>query len=73
MQGRADVRRFDHVGPTVAIVTAFFMALGLDVEVSDTVCGFPDTRTEIVMLKPPDNGTRPELSRVPQPLQAKIT
>jgi catechol 2,3-dioxygenase-like lactoylglutathione lyase family enzyme len=58
------VRRFDHVGLTVAdldVVTAFFVALGLEVEgrtfvegeFLDTVCGIPDSRTEIVMLKPP--------------------
>jgi catechol 2,3-dioxygenase-like lactoylglutathione lyase family enzyme len=60
------VRRFDHVGLTVAdfdVVTAFFVALGLEVEgrtfvegeFLDTVCGIPDSRTEIVMLKPPDD------------------
>ena len=63
------VRRFDHVGLTVAdldVVTAFFVALGLEVEgrtfvegeFLDTVCGIPDSRTEILMLKPPDDGTR---------------
>jgi catechol 2,3-dioxygenase-like lactoylglutathione lyase family enzyme len=67
------VRRFDHVGLTVAdldVVTAFFVALGLEVEgrtfvegeFLDTVCGIPDFRTEIVMLKPPGDGTRLELS-----------
>jgi catechol 2,3-dioxygenase-like lactoylglutathione lyase family enzyme len=46
------VRRFDHVGLTVAdldVVTAFFVALGLEVEgrtlvegeFLDTVCGIP--------------------------------
>ena len=54
------VRRFDHVGLTVAdldVVTAFFVALGLEVEgrtfvegeFLDTVCGIPDSRTETVM------------------------
>jgi catechol 2,3-dioxygenase-like lactoylglutathione lyase family enzyme len=72
------VRRFDHVGLTVAdldVVTAFFVALGLDVEgrtfvegeFLDTVCGIPDSRTEIVMLKPPDDGTRLELSSFVRP------
>ena len=67
------VRRFDHVGVTVAdldVVTAFFVALGLEVEgrtfvegeFLDTVCGIPGSRTEIGMLKPPDDGTRLELS-----------
>src|SRR3954470_8679129 len=55
-------RRFDHVGITVAdlyVVTGFFVALGLEVEgrafvegeFLETVCGIPDSRTEIVMLK----------------------
>src|SRR5215216_6135523 len=72
------VRRFDHVGLTVAdldAVTAFFVALGLQVEgrtfvegeFLDTVCGIPDSRTEIVMLKPPDDGTRLELSSFVRP------
>ena len=33
----------------------------------DTVCGIPDSRTEIVTLKPPDDGTRLELSRFVRP------
>jgi catechol 2,3-dioxygenase-like lactoylglutathione lyase family enzyme len=72
------VRRFDHVGITVAdldVVTAFFVALGLEVEgrafvegeFLDTVCGIPDSRTEIVMLKAPDEGARVELSRFVRP------
>ena len=72
------VRRFDHVGLTVAdldLVTAFFVALGLEVEgrtflegeFLDTVCGIPDSRTEIVMLKPPDDGARLELGRFVRP------
>ncbi|HEX5860423.1 MAG TPA: VOC family protein [Nocardioides sp.] len=56
-------------------MTAFFVALGLEVEgrtflegeFVDTVCGIPDSRTEIVMLKPPDDGTRLELSRFVRP------
>ena len=68
------VRRFDHVGITVAdldTVTAFFVGLGLEVEGTrmvvegdflDTVIGIPDSRTEIVMLRPPDGGARLELS-----------
>src|SRR5213082_3157684 len=73
------IRRFDHVGITVAdldAVTAFFVALGLEVEgrtfvegeFLDTVCGIPDSRTEIVMLKPPDDGTRLELSSFVRPV-----
>src|SRR6266480_1964735 len=72
------VRRFDHVGLTVAdldVATAFFVALGLEVEgrtfvegeFLDTVCGIPDSRTEIVMLKPPGGGTRLELSSFVRP------
>ena len=72
------VRRFDHVGITVAdlnAVTAFFVGLGLEVEgrmfvegeFLDTVIGIPDSRTEIVMLRPPDGGTRLELSSFVRP------
>src|SRR5712671_7584486 len=72
------VRRFDHVGLTVAdldVVTAFFVALGLEVEgrtfvegdFIDTVCGIPDSRTEIVMLRPPGGGTALELSSFVRP------
>ena len=74
----ARIRRFDHVGITVAdldTVTAFFVGLGLEVEgrmfvegeFLDTVIGIPDSRTEIVMLKPPDGGTRLELSSFVRP------
>ena len=69
----SDVRRFDHVGITVAdldAATDFFVALGLEIEgrnsvegeFIDTVIGIPESRTEIVMLRPPDHGTRVELS-----------
>lgn len=72
------VHRFDHVGITVAdldLVTAFFVSLGLEVEgrtfvegeFLDTVCGIPGSRTEIVMLRPPDDGTRLELCRFVRP------
>jgi catechol 2,3-dioxygenase-like lactoylglutathione lyase family enzyme len=70
--------RFDHVGITVAnldTVTAFFVALGLEVEgrmfiegeFLDTVIGIPDSRTEVVMLKLPDGGTWLELSSFVRP------
>jgi catechol 2,3-dioxygenase-like lactoylglutathione lyase family enzyme len=36
-------------------------------EFLDTVIGIPDSRTEIVMLQPPDGGTRLELSRFTRP------
>ena len=72
------VQRFDHVGVTVAdldVVTAFFVALGLEVEgrtfvegeFLDTVCGIPNSRTEVVMLKPPGDGARLELARFVRP------
>jgi catechol 2,3-dioxygenase-like lactoylglutathione lyase family enzyme len=72
------VRRFDHVGITVAdldTVTAFFVGLGLEVEgrmfmeggFVDTVIGIPDSRSEIVMLRPPDGGTGLELSSFVRP------
>ena len=73
------IRRFDHVGLTVAdldTVTAFFVGLGLEVEGTrmfvegeflDTVIGIASSRTEIVMLRPPDGGTRLELSRFVRP------
>ena len=74
----SQVRRFDHVGLTVAdpgVVTAFFVALGLEAggrtlaggEFVDTVCGIAGARTEIVMLKPPGGGTRLELSSFARP------
>ena len=74
----AQIRRFDHVGITVAdldTVTAFFVGLGLEVEgrmfiegeFLDTVIGIPGSRSEIVMLRPPDGGTRLELSSFARP------
>jgi catechol 2,3-dioxygenase-like lactoylglutathione lyase family enzyme len=79
MDFMSPVRRFDHVGITVAdldAVTAFFLGLGLEVEGTrmfvegeflDTVIGIPGSRTEIVMLRPPDGGTRLELSSFIRP------
>ena len=74
----ARITAFDHVGITVDdldAVTAFFVGLGLEVEgrqfvegdFLDTVCGIPGSRTEIVMLRPPDGGTRLELARFVRP------
>jgi len=74
----AHALRFDHVGITVAdldSVTAFFVALGLEVEGStvvegeflDTVIGIPDSRAEIVMLRPPGGGSLLELSSFVRP------
>ncbi|GAA1880000.1 VOC family protein [Paeniglutamicibacter psychrophenolicus] len=73
----ARIQRFDHVGITVAdldTATKFFVDLGLEVEgrtfvegeFLDTVCGIPDSRTEIVMLQSPD-GARLELARFVRP------
>jgi catechol 2,3-dioxygenase-like lactoylglutathione lyase family enzyme len=70
--------RFDHVGITVAdldTVSAFFVGLGFEVEgrtfvegeFLDTVCGIPDSRTEILMLRPPGGGTAIELSSFIRP------
>src|ERR1700730_12252842 len=61
------------VGITVAdldTVTAFFVGLGFEVEgrmfmegeFVDTVIGIPNSRSEIVMLRPPDGGTGLEVS-----------
>ena len=72
------IRRFDHVGITVAdldTATAFFVGLGLEVEgrmlmegeFVDTVIGIPDSRSEIVMLRPPDGGAGLELSSFLRP------
>lgn len=72
------IRRFDHVGITVAdldMVTAFFVGLGFEVEgrmpmegeFVDTVIGIPNSRSEIVMLRPPDGGTGLELSSFVRP------
>ena len=72
------IRRFDHIGITVAdldTVTAFFVGLGFEVEgrtflegeFVDTVIGIPNSRTEIVMLRSPDGGTGLELSSFIRP------
>lgn len=72
------IERFDHVGITVAdldAATAFFVGLGLEVEgrtfvegeFIDTVIGMPDSRSEIVMLRPPGGGTGLELARFVRP------
>ena len=75
----AHIQRFDHVGITVAdlgLVTSFFVGLGFEVEGTrtfiegeflDTVIGIPNSRTEIIMLRPPDGGTRLELSSFVRP------
>src|SRR5262252_3715053 len=74
----ARLRSFDHVGITVADLdkaTAFFVGLGLEVEgralmegeFVDTVIGIPNSRSEIVTLRPPGGGTGLELSSFIQP------
>jgi len=74
----ARIRTFDHVGITVADldrVTAFFVGLGFEIEgratlegeFVDTVIGIPNSRSEIVTLRPPGGGTGLELSRFIQP------
>jgi catechol 2,3-dioxygenase-like lactoylglutathione lyase family enzyme len=75
------IRRFDHVGITVTNlddVMAFFIGLGFELEgrmmmegeFVDTVIGIPHSRSEIATLRPPDGGTRLELSSFlhPDPL-----
>jgi catechol 2,3-dioxygenase-like lactoylglutathione lyase family enzyme len=72
------IRGFDHVGITVRdldTVTDFFVGLGfetegrtvLEGEFLDTVIGIPDSRTEVVMLRPPGGGTGLELSSFIRP------
>ncbi len=72
------IRRFDHVGITVAdldVAIAFFAGLGFEIEgrmimegeFLDTVCGIPNSRTEIAMLRPPGGGTALELSSFVRP------
>lgn len=74
----SSVRRFDHIGITVTDLdsaAAFFVALGLEVEgrsfvegeFIDTVIGIPNSRTEILMLRSPDDGTKVELSSFVRP------
>ena len=72
------IRQFDHVGVTVADLDSaveFFLKLGLELEgrtfvegeFLDTVCGIPDSRTEVAMLRPPDGGTALELCTFVRP------
>jgi catechol 2,3-dioxygenase-like lactoylglutathione lyase family enzyme len=67
------IKRFDHVGVTVAdldAATTFFVDLGLEIEGTgsvegefvETVCGLPGARCDIVMLRSPDDGFRLELA-----------
>ena len=72
------IKYFDHVGITVDDLdsaTAFFVGLGLEVEgrqfvegeFLDTVCGIPNSRTEVVMLRPPGGGVGLELASFLRP------
>ena len=72
------IRRFDHVGVTVADLDRaieFFTGLGLELEgrmpiegeFLDTVIGMSGARTEIAMLRPPGGGTALELSSFVRP------
>jgi catechol 2,3-dioxygenase-like lactoylglutathione lyase family enzyme len=74
----ARIRRFDHVGITVAdldAVSAFFVALGLEIEgrtflegeFLGTVIGIADARSEIVLLRAPDGGAGLELASFIRP------
>jgi catechol 2,3-dioxygenase-like lactoylglutathione lyase family enzyme len=78
MHCMAGIRRFDHIGITVAdldAVTAFFVGLGCEVEgrtfvegeFLDTVCGIPGSRTEVVMLRAPGGGSGIELATFIRP------
>jgi catechol 2,3-dioxygenase-like lactoylglutathione lyase family enzyme len=72
------VKRFDHVGITVADldkVAEFFLGLGFETEgrmvmegeFVDTVIGIPNSRSEIMTLRPPGGGTGLELSSFMRP------
>ena len=72
------IKQIDHIGVTVADLdsaTAFFADLGLEVEgrtfvegeFIDKVIGIPDSRSEIVMLRPPGGGTGVELATFVRP------
>ena len=72
------IRSFDHVGITVEdldLVSGFFAGLGFEIEgrtvlegeFLDTVVGIPDSRTDMVMLRPPDGGTGLELATFVRP------
>lgn len=74
----APLRRFDHVGITVAdldAVSRFFVELGFEIEgrtflegeFLDTVVGLPASRTELVVLRPPGGGTGLELTTFIRP------
>ena len=72
------IKNFDHIGVTVTDLDAavgFFTGLGLEEEgrglvegpFIDTVCAIPDSRCEVVMLRPPGGGTGLEIARFVRP------
>ena len=72
------VRRLEHVGIVVddlAAATAFFVALGLEVEGEatveggsvDRINGLDGVRADIVMMRTPDGGSSLELARYRSP------
>lgn len=74
----ASIKHFDHVGITVADLDAaldFFVSLGMELEgrtfmegeFLDTVCGIPNSRSEIAMLRLPGGGTTVELGSFVRP------
>jgi catechol 2,3-dioxygenase-like lactoylglutathione lyase family enzyme len=78
MEVMSHVKQIDHLGITVAdldAAAAFFVDLGLETEgrtflegeFIDTVIGIPDSRTEIVFLRPPGGGTGVELASFVRP------
>jgi catechol 2,3-dioxygenase-like lactoylglutathione lyase family enzyme len=78
MDVMSHIKQLDHVGITVAdldAATAFFTDLGLEIEgrtflegeFIDVVIGIPDSRTEMVVLRPPGGGTGVELASFVRP------
>jgi catechol 2,3-dioxygenase-like lactoylglutathione lyase family enzyme len=78
MHVMSHIKQSDHIGITVAdldAATEFFADLGLEIEgrtfvegeFIDTVTGIPNSRSEIVMLRPPGGGTRLELGTFIRP------
>ncbi|HKY58010.1 MAG TPA: VOC family protein [Aeromicrobium sp.] len=72
------IQHFDHVGVTVDDLDGavnFFLRLGLELEARtflegeflETVCGIPNSRTEIAMMRAPGGGTGLELSTFIRP------
>jgi catechol 2,3-dioxygenase-like lactoylglutathione lyase family enzyme len=78
MHAMSPIRSFDHVGITVAdleTVAGFFAGLGFEIEgrtilegeFLDAVVGIPNSRTEMVLLRPPNGGTGLELATFIRP------